>query len=317
MVRSLGRLSRIPLARLAAACGLATAVAGSATVAQATLRDAQPNRIAIEYVPPQSEKYQATYKMLKDQHALETLRDVYSPFLLPEELTFRTKECGTMNAWYVREDGKPTITLCYDLLQHIMETVPKEATPEGITADDAKIGQFFWFASHEAGHALFDLYDVPVLGHEEDAADAFAAYIILHFGKDQSHKLINGAAWQWKEYVSDYRTNNHEVQIRLAGFALNHGQPEARFYDLMCMAYGADPKMFSDLTKNGYLPPTRAPSCRYEYRTFAYGFQKEIATHLDMDMAKQIWDMRWLPDPNTMAARGSPMDEKPPPMTAR
>jgi hypothetical protein len=37
---------------------------------------------------------------------------------------------------------------------------------------------------HETGHAVFDLLEVPVLGREEDAADLFSAYIMLHFGKD-------------------------------------------------------------------------------------------------------------------------------------
>jgi hypothetical protein len=296
-----------PIAYVAAVVGAAAALAAwTTTGGRAALRDAQPNRVNIDYVEPQSPEFKEVYTMLKEKRGLEKLQEVFSPFLLPEELTFRTKECGMMNAWYFREGGKPTITLCYDLLKHIMETVPKEPTPEGITGDDARIGQFFWFASHEAGHALFDMYDVPIFGHEEDAADQIAAYIILHFGKDESRKLIDGAAWQWKDYISDYRTNR-EVEIRLAGFSSNHGQPEQRFYDLMCMAFGADPTTFGDLTNKGYLPPTRAPSCKYEYDTLAYAFRTEIAPHLDMDMAKHIWDMKWLPESAAMAAN-SPTD---------
>jgi hypothetical protein len=34
------------------------------------------------------------------------------------------------------------------------------------------------------GHALFDVLDIPVMGQPEHAADQFAAYMMLHLGKD-------------------------------------------------------------------------------------------------------------------------------------
>jgi hypothetical protein len=162
-----------PAAFGAAALGLTVALLSS-TVSVHALRDEQPNRIAIEYMPTQKPEFQDVYTMLKEQKVLEKLQDIYSPFLLPEVLTFRTKDCGMVNAWYAREDSKPVVTLCYDLFNHIIQTLPKEPSPEGVTALDAKIGQFFWFASHEAGHAMFDIFDAPIWGHEEDAADGFA-----------------------------------------------------------------------------------------------------------------------------------------------
>jgi len=272
------------------------------------LKDWAPNRIDIDLQPTQKAELQSVHDMLKNKKGLEKLQDIYSPFQLPEVLTYRTKDCGLENAWYQRENGKPIITLCYELRDHIMQTVPKGDSPTGVSQDDAKIGQFFWFASHETGHAMFDIFDLPIWGHEEDAADGFAGFILLHLGKDESQRMIKGAAWQWKDYISDYRTNR-EVQIRLAGFSSNHGQPEQRFYDLMCMAYGAEPDKFANLTDEGYLPPTRAPSCKYEYRTLAYAFKRDIVPHLDYEMAKNIWDMEWLPDTSQMQRR--------PPVAAR
>jgi hypothetical protein len=303
---------RKPAAFGAAAFGLTVAFSTwallSSTRSVHALRDEQPNRIAIEYQPTTKPEFQDVYKMLQDQRVLEKLQDLFSPFLLPEVLTFRTKDCGMVNAWYVREDAKPVVTLCYDLLNHIMQTLPKEPSPEGVTELDARMGQFFWFASHEAGHAMFDIFDAPIWGHEEDAADGFAAFILLCFGKDQAKRLIQGAAWQWKDYMSDYRSNR-QVQIRLAGFSSNHGQPEQRFYDLMCMAYGGEPVVFASLTNDGYLPPTRAPSCQYEYRTLTYAFRKDMNPHLDNDLVKKVWRMQWLPDQSAMPRQ--------PPVSAR
>jgi hypothetical protein len=101
---------------------------------------------------------------------------------------------------------------------------------------DAAVGQAVWLALHETGHAVFDIFDVPIFGHSEDAADNFATYVMLHFGKQQAWRWINGAAWAWRGYVADYRTKP-VIQEQLAGFASNHGQPQERFYNLMCLAF--------------------------------------------------------------------------------
>jgi hypothetical protein len=260
------------------------------------VEQARPNRVNVEYILPKNPEHQKLYDMLKERRALEKVRQILSPFRLPEELTIKTMGCdGVVNAWYERENSKPTISICYEWLQQILQSLPKETTPAGITPNDAAFGQFFWIATHEAGHAMFDIFDVPVFGRQEDAADLFAAYVMLQFGKDEARRMIGGAAWAYRNYIEDYR-KNPEVKIRLAGLASSHGQPEERFYNLMCMAYGADPVLFADLTENGYLPPTRSPSCKYEYRTLVYAFRREIAPHIDQGMARQILDATWLSD---------------------
>jgi hypothetical protein len=45
-------------------------------------------------------------------------------------------------------------------------------------------------------HAVFDLLKIPLFGREEDAADQYSAYIMLHFGKEDTHRLIEGSAYQ-------------------------------------------------------------------------------------------------------------------------
>jgi hypothetical protein len=252
----------------------------------------RPNRVTIEYVVPKTAELQELYGMLREHRVLEDMQGILSPFRLPEELTIKTAECGMVNSWYSRENSKPTVTICYELLRHISQSLPKKTTPDGITPRDAAIGQFFWLTTHEVGHAMFDLFKVPLFGHAEDAADNFAGYIMLQFGKERARRLIAGGAWAWREYVADYRTNPI-VQTQLAGFASNHGQPEARFYNLMCLAFGADPVTFADLTQDGYLPPNRSPSCRFEYDTLAYAFHREISPHIDQQMARQVLDMAW------------------------
>ena len=59
--------------------------------------------------------------------------------------------------------------------------------------------------------------------------------------------------------MGDYQ-RNPVLQTRLAAFASDHGLPQERFYNLLCLAIGADKPDFSDLAS--YLPPTRSKDVR-------------------------------------------------------
>lgn len=225
--------------------------------------------------------------MLRQRRALERIQEILSPFRSPEELIIKTTECKEVNSWYRRENHKPTVTICYEFLKRILEALPND----GVTPADAAVGQFFWVTLHEVGHASFDILGVPIFGHEEDAADNFATYVMLQFGEGQAHRLIAGAAWAWKAYLGDYR-RNPVVPLRLSAFGSDHGLPQERFYNLVCLAFGADRVGFADLAN--YLPPTRAPGCPFEYRTLVRAFEKEITPHIDQEVAKRVLDTNWL-----------------------
>jgi hypothetical protein len=132
---------------------------------------------------------------------------------------------------------------------------------------------------------------VPIFGSAEDAADNFATYIILQFGKNQARRLILGDAWAWRAYLGDFK-RNPVVPLRLAAFASDHGLPQERYYNLLCLAIGAQREVFADL--EAYLPTTRFPHCVFEYRRVAHAFDKAIGPYIDREMAKQILDADWL-----------------------
>lgn len=255
----------------------------------ASADEAKTERIKIEYVPPANPEHQAIYALLKQRNALEKLQQIFSPFRLPLDLTIKTAGCdGEANAWYERPQMKPAITICYEYIAEIK--VPKQTMPSGVTPADAITGQFFYVAAHEAGHAMFDLLDVPIFGHPEDAADQFAAYIMLQFGKAQARALIGGAAFSYREDVL-----KGEVTTPLKSFSDNHGLPQARFFNLLCLAYGADQQLFGDLIEKGYLPESRAKPCKKDFREVAYAFEHLISQHVDKAMAKRVLEADWLP----------------------
>jgi hypothetical protein len=250
-----------------------------------------PNWVSIIYEPPENPTFHDLYDLLRERHALESIREILSPFRSQEALTIKTAECKAINASYGREAFKPTVTVCYELLKHILGSLPNEDNPDGLTPADAAVGQFFFVTLHEVGHAIFDILGVPMFGHQEDAADNFATYIMLQFGEGQARRLIGGAAWSWRAYLGDYK-KNPVVPTRLSAFAGDHGLPQERFYNLICLAVGADHVGFADL--ENYLPASRAPHCSYEYQTLVRAFEKEITPHIDHEMATRVLDTNWL-----------------------
>jgi hypothetical protein len=257
---------------------------------------AQSGAIHIAYEAPKNPEHQKVYELMKERHALETLQNIFSPFRLPVGLNIKTVGCdGVSNAWYQRVARQPTVSLCYEYLQEIQQGLPKETTPAGITPGDALVGQLFFAMAHEVGHAMFDIFDVPILGRQEDAADQFAAYVMLQFGGDRARRLVTGAAYSYKAYIKNYKQKPN-VTLPLAAFSSDHGSPEERFYNLLCMAYGYDAKVFADLVEQEYLPKTRAKNCLYEYKDLEYAVGQVFAPHIDKEMAKKVLETRWLSD---------------------
>jgi hypothetical protein len=113
---------------------------------------------------------------------------------------------------------------------------------------------------------------------------------MLQFGKSDARRLILGAAHSYSKYVK-----NPTVTAPLTAFSDEHGPPAQRYYNLLCLAYGADPVVFGDIVDMKYLPKERARLCRGQYGELAYAFNQLIVPHLDRQLAKQVMDKTWLP----------------------
>ncbi len=282
-------LTIAPVLAALAAGALAVPAAG----ADGSKKDESQNKgtIQIEYETPKDPALQKAYEIAKQSNALEMLRLVFISFRLPEDLYIKAVSCnGVPNAYFFREDDKPTIRICYEYLRSLRQMLPQETTPEGITPREAMIGQLMFTAAHEFGHAAFDIYDVPVLGRQEDAADQFATYFILQFGGERAHRLIRGAAYAWHQYFKNLNDdkNQPKLTVPLSAFSSDHGAPAQRFYNLACIAYGYDPKIFAAVIERGYLPEERAKVCKYEYSNLRYAIKTLIGPHIDATLAEKV-----------------------------
>jgi Putative metallopeptidase len=256
------------------------------TAAQTAL--AQRGEVSVIYVPPKNPAHQSIYEQLNEIGFLEKVREFLSPVQLPRTLLVKLEGCdGDANASYEND----TIVICYEYIDELRKNVPEGTTEDGVTEVDALAGPLLDTILHEVAHAMFDMLRVPVLGREEEAADQVAAYIMLQLGKAEARRLIAGAAYAYKTEAEAAKTPPGVKQ-----FAGAHGTPAQRFYNLLCLAYGADPQLFGDIMEKGHLPKERAEDCKEEYQQVAYAFQQLIGPHLDPVLAKEVMDKTWLPD---------------------
>jgi hypothetical protein len=242
------------------------------------------DRIQISYVPPKNSAHEALFQLLKERRVLEKFKGLLSALRLPRALLLKVEGCdGESNAWYADD----AVTVCYEYLEDILRNAPKETTPAGVTRTAAIVGPTLEVFLHETGHAVFDYLSVPILGREEDAADQFAAYVLLQFAESDAHRLIYGVAYSYNVDASQPSPKKHP-------YADEHGLPAQRFYNVLCMAYGADSKLFADLVDKKYLPSERAEGCADEYDQVIRALNKLIGPYIDQTRAKQVRAKQWL-----------------------
>jgi len=231
------------------------------------------NLIEISYVKPQVPAHQQIYEFMKKNRVLERLRDYLSHISLPKTLLLKTEGCnGVSNAWYENSDN--SVTVCYEYLDELKKNAPDKTTPSGATPHDAVYGPIIEVFLHEISHALFDQLKVPILGREEDAADLLAAYAMLKLDKDIALRTVTGVAYM---YGREARSEN----IKFERFAEMHGLNAQRLYNLLCMAYGSDSKLFLDVVEKGWLPRSRAEGCADEYMQIEYAAEKLLGLYVD------------------------------------
>lgn len=269
---------------VAAAALVAATFAGVGPASAATLR-LQVDRFRVAYEAPRDPAYRALYDELRAARVLEQFRELLSFIRLPRVLTLRLAGCdGVDNAWYEPEDL--TVTVCYEYLQAVRKVAPALVTADGVTPEGAVRGPLLEVFLHEVAHALFDQLRIPILGREEDAADQLAAFILLHSSERTARDLVLGVAWMYGQEAKG-------ATVGKGALADAHGLAGQRFYNLLCMAYGAEPRLFSDLIEKKYLPETRAEGCEDEYRQVAYAVGRLMSPYIDASRREKVLAREW------------------------
>ncbi|MEL7463049.1 MAG: DUF4344 domain-containing metallopeptidase [Pseudomonadota bacterium] len=110
---------------------------------------------------------------------------------------------------------------------------------------------------HEIGHALVQEFELPVLGQEEDAVDAFATLEILRlYEKDAADVLVDVAAG-W--LVLDAWTDREDLN-----FYGEHDLDAQRGYRIICNLYGTDPIAYEAEADWAELPEEERERCEFD-----------------------------------------------------
>jgi hypothetical protein len=214
---------------------------------------------------------------MKERKILEGAAEMLSALKLPRTLTLKSESCGESNAWY--DNQTDVITFCYELVNDFIKSASKSEKFK-LTPEQAVIGPFMFIVLHETAHAVFAVLAIPVLGREEDAADQVAAYAATQLGGDFAERMLRAAAFM---YDTDSARKPGEDD-----FADVHGLDRQRFYNVLCLAWGSDPKRYAFAKDLGKLPDERADGCAEEYHQVRYAVQTLIRKSVDPKEVERI-----------------------------
>lgn len=114
---------------------------------------------------------------------------------------------------------------------------------------------------HEMAHALIDTMEIPVYGQEEDAADVFSVVMVeAAYSEQEALRINQGAA---RGFESD-----HVLRVKKGrewNWADEHGPDMQRYFNIVCLTYGAHTRARKAFAKDMKLPDDRAEFCNEEY----------------------------------------------------
>jgi hypothetical protein len=278
--------------RIVRAAALAAALVGVGAVTQPARAQIPPelknDKISFAYVPPQNAKYHAIMQRLKNRQLLEKLAAFLSPLQLPHAFYLIARECKEPNAFYNPSNWR--IDICYEMIEFIEKVAPRPNSPvDGFTRDEVVVGALVGVLMHEVGHAVFDMLNVPVFGREEDAADEMAGFIAVQFNKEVARTVTRGFAYIWRAFG---RLGGEPKEW--ADYSGEHGANQQRYYNVLCIGYGADPQLFKDFIDKGWLPKERAEHCGTEYQQVRRAFGKTVLPFINRPLIRKVQETNWL-----------------------
>ena len=246
-------------------------------------------QIDIKYEPPTDPKFQVIFETMSRRKVLERLQGFLAPMRLPGQLTIRLAECGGEDTIAFKA-GAPA-TICYELIRKIID-ITNRGTKDPSERAHIVNGTVVQAMLNQIALALFDLLNTPVWGREDDAADRLAAFIMTQFGDDVALSTILGTA-KFFEYSRHAWTG--------VDFADLESPSAQRFYNYLCIAYGADPITFHFLAGAPHpgsgvsqIPPNRARRCAGEYDQVREAFDLTIMPHVDPGLFIKVRAAQWL-----------------------
>ena len=135
-------------------------------------------------------------------------------------------------------------------------------------------GNVLFVLAHETAHALVSVFEIPVIGREEDGADALATVVALKMGNSFADNVLVNAAKGW--FLSDQRDRKQGIP---SAYYDEHGLDLQRAYHIVCLMVGAAPDKFLKLAKEVKLPEERQNTCKFDYSNAEWSWGEVLKPH--------------------------------------
>ncbi len=184
-------------------------------------------------------------------YGVNTLAKKYN---IPQDIKVKSEVCSTAGKY---DPSSRSIILCKEFIAYIKDTYKSLSLSDYTKSVKATI---LFILYHEFAHAFIDIYNLPVVGNEEIAADQFAALLLLDDNLLYNHleaykQIINGIdplpAWD------------------------EHPDYKQQYYNIACILYGSNNEYKS--LKNEL--HERAERCNYEYNNIKEGWIELLSNY--------------------------------------
>lgn len=155
------------------------------------------------------------------------------------------------------------IIIPYFFLEEVKSRFVKANYAEtGVKVEDATMDALMHTMLHEFAHAIIFIYQLPILGKEEDAADSLASFILIESFEEGQEIAISAAD------LFDLESEDRNV-LEEQDFWGEHSLDLQRYYSTLCHVYGSDPEKNAAIIKHDYFSKDRAELCIQDYENLS------------------------------------------------
>lgn len=261
----------IPILVLASGCGSGSG-SGSSSSSDSSETEAPPRgKVTVVFQPPANQEDKIGKELLVASQTKLVASALAKTFELPNPLVVKGVNGIGGGPYYNPEDN--SITLPYGFAAVIygleVESNPEESEYE-IGERIGAVNSFI--LAHEFGHALIANYELPVLGKEEDAADAISTVVLLTVPNGAEYAASAAAFW------ADF--SGRQEPPAIVEYADQHSLDLQRAFDILCWIAGSSENSYQEVGELEALPESRLETCPGEYHQLAESITKEIQPHL-------------------------------------
>lgn len=224
------------------------------------------------YKQPETQIDKQNMNLIKNSQRIEDLKIILNDFFILKKdvkVIFGTEEGPYFNPF------KNTISFPYFFIEETREKFKKANYDkrENIDLDTAVIDVLIHSILHEFGHALVDMFDIPVLGREEDAVDNLANILLLDFFEYGDDVLLTNA-----DIFDLY--GDEKKELKEQDFMDEHSLDLQRFYSMLCFVYASNPEKYEKMLNMYEFPEYRKEMCQAELNNSSRAWYKVLDKHI-------------------------------------